>query len=101
MPTTSLSPATAQQVAEASQEKAAKQTPLSKSQTITVQSSEAEIARRPSELSATPLTGPVCPVSVRCSCPSSTSQTFNVPSLDAEIARRPSALSATPMTGLL
>ena len=61
---------------------------------------DADTARRPSPLNATPLTESVWPWRVRSSRPLSTSHTFSVLSEEAETARRPSSLKPTPMTGL-
>ena len=64
--------------------------PLSRSHTFSVLSPEAETARRPSGLTATPLTEAEWPASVRSSWPLSRSHTFSVLSREAETARRPS-----------
>ena len=68
------------------------------SHTFSVVSVEAETARLPSALTATPLTRQSGRAKVRSSRPLSRSHTFSVPSNEAETARRPSALTATPST---
>ena len=78
--------------------KVASSRPLSTSHTFSVWSSDAETARRPSALTATPLTELVWPSRVRSSRPLSTSHTFSVLSSDAETARCPSGVTATAMT---
>ena len=74
----------------ASAVKVARASPVSRSHTFSVLSSEAETARRPSGLTATPLTQSEWPSSVRSSRPVSRSHTFSVLSSEAETARRPS-----------
>src|SRR5256712_8990625 len=70
--------------------------PISTPPPYTTFSPAAETARRPSALTATPLTELEWPCRVRSSRPVSTSHTFSVLSPEAETARRPSALTATP-----
>src|SRR5271157_520595 len=89
----------AQHRAASSQVKVASGTAFSISHNFSVLSPEAEIARRPSALTATPRTQAEWPLSVRSSRPLSTSHTFSLSSSEAETARRPSALTATPRTG--
>ena len=74
--------------------------PLSRSQTRSVLSEDAETARRPSGVMATPFTEPLWPSSVRRLWPLSRSQTRSVLSSDAETARRLSGVMATPLTEL-
>ena len=71
---------------------------VSRSHTFSVLSSEADTARLPSAVTATPLTPAVWPASVRSSLPVSRSHTFSVLSSDADTARLPSAVTATPLT---
>ena len=60
--------------------------PVSRSHTFSVLSSEAETAKRPSDVTATAMTQPVCPSRVRSACPVSRSHTFSVLSPEAETA---------------
>ncbi len=72
--------------------------PLSSSHTFSVLSTDAETARRPSPLIATPVTQPCGPsgCAARARCPRPT-LSASCPS-EAETARRPSPLNATPLT---
>src|ERR1700730_16405201 len=72
--------------------------PLSRSQTRSVLSQDAETARRPSGVMATPVTQLLWPSSVRRLWPLSRSQTRSVLSSDAETAQRPSGVMAPPFT---
>ena len=68
------------------------------SHTSSVSSSEADTARRPPAVTATPETRSKWPERVGSSRPSSRSHTLSVSSAEADIARRPSLLTATPLT---
>src|SRR5271166_3906235 len=72
--------------------------PLSRSQSRSVRSTEAETARRPSGVTATALTQFVWPSSGRIVWPLSRSQSRSVRSSEAETARRPSGVTATALT---
>jgi len=72
--------------------------PLSKSQSRSVWSSEAETARRPSGVTATVLTEFVWPSTDRIVWPLSKSQSRSVRSSEPETARRPSGVTATAQT---
>ena len=87
---------TAQEVVRPSAVSKASSFPLSRSQTRSVLSSDAETARRPSGVMATPFTERLWPSSVRRLWPLSGSQTRSVLSSDAETARRPSGVMVTP-----
>jgi len=72
--------------------------PVFKSQTTSVWSSEADMARRPSAVTATALTQLVWATNVRSSTPLSKSQILSVWSSEAEITRRLSVVSVTAFT---
>ena len=63
-----------------------------------MQSSDPDTASRPSDVTATALTEPVCPASVARSVPFSRSHTFTMRSSDPDTASRPSDVTATALT---
>ena len=71
---------------------------VSRSQSFTVLSFDAETARRPSGVTATPHIVLPWPVRVHSSRPLSTSHTFSVLSSEAETARCPSGVTATAVS---
>ena len=77
--------------------------PLSRSQTLSVLSSDPETAGRPSGVIATALTEPEWPSRVRITLPLSRSQTLSVLSSDPETAYLPSGVRRrlTPRHGPL
>src|SRR5260370_22598354 len=71
---------------------------LSKSQTRSVESDEADMTRLPLVETTNALTGPVWPAKIRADRLLSRSHTRNVPSPEPEIARRPSGVILTEWT---
>src|ERR1035441_7337849 len=82
----------------ASQWNAASGRQVSRSHTFSVLSADAETARFPSAVTATPKTEAEWPSSVRNAPPVSRFHTFSVLSPDAETAHLPSGVTATPVT---
>jgi len=91
----------AQQYAALAQVKVARTSPVSRFQSFSLLSADAETVRCPFAVTATALTPLVWPVRVRSSRPVARFHTFSVRSADAETARCPSGVTAASLTRAL